>query len=199
MEQHLNDIISHYGYFGIFGALVLGIVGLPIPDEMLLTYAGYCAFKGDLNFALASLVAFLGSATGITISYSIGHRLGLPFLMKFGPKIRITESRIKRVQDFTNKYGNFFLFIGYFLPGIRHLTAYMAGISKLNLRKFMLVAYSGAFVWVMTFIFLGHELGKRWGIIRVYIHRYSFYLLIICIIVVLAFFASKFIKKSKPA
>jgi membrane protein DedA with SNARE-associated domain len=40
MEQHIDFLIGHYGYFGIIIALVGGIVGLPLPDEVLLTYVG---------------------------------------------------------------------------------------------------------------------------------------------------------------
>lgn len=197
MEQYLDYIISHYGYFGIFGALSLGIVGLPIPDETLLTYAGYSAFKGDLNYVLTAVIAFLGSVTGITLSYGIGNKLGLPFLKKFGPKIHINEERIDRTQNMFKKYGNFLLFIGYFIPGVRHLTAYIAGISGLNIRKFMAFAYSGALVWVLTFISLGHELGKRWVLVREYVHRYNLYLLIACIAIIIVFVGYKYFKQNK--
>jgi membrane protein DedA with SNARE-associated domain len=37
--------IRHYGYWGIFSSLLLGIVGVPIPDEWLLTFAGYLVYK----------------------------------------------------------------------------------------------------------------------------------------------------------
>lgn len=41
--------ITHYGYVAIFVLLMLGIVGLPVPDEALLTFVGYLSFKGDLQ------------------------------------------------------------------------------------------------------------------------------------------------------
>jgi membrane protein DedA with SNARE-associated domain len=37
--------IAHYGYLALFGLLMLGIVGLPVPDETLLTFAGYLVFR----------------------------------------------------------------------------------------------------------------------------------------------------------
>lgn len=197
MEQYLDYMISHYGYFGIFGALVLGIVGLPIPDETLLTYAGYSVYEGELNYILTVLIAFLGSATGITLSYGIGYKLGLPFLKKLGPKIHITQERTDRTRKLFKKYGNALIFIGYFIPGVRHLTAYIAGISNLEFPKFMVFAYSGAFVWTLTFISLGHELGERWGIVKEYMHRYSTYFLIPCLAAVIAIVALRYIKKGK--
>ena len=61
--------ITHYGYAAIFLLLMLGIVGLPVPDEALLTFVGYLSFKGDLQFVASLLTAFLGTACGITVSY----------------------------------------------------------------------------------------------------------------------------------
>ena len=53
--------VSQYGYAALFALLVLGIVGLPIPDETLLTFAGYLAYRNDLRLSLTLLVGILGS------------------------------------------------------------------------------------------------------------------------------------------
>ena len=70
--------IATYGYAGIFFLLILGIVGLPVPDETLMTYTGFLVYKGTLNFAPALAAAYFGSVAGITISYWLGRKLGLP-------------------------------------------------------------------------------------------------------------------------
>ncbi|WP_232698448.1 DedA family protein [Brevibacillus daliensis] len=172
---HLDWLITGYGYIGIFSALTLGIVGIPVPDELLLTYVGFIVFQGKMMYLLALVSAFLGAATGISISYAIGLKLGLPFLKKFGPKIHITQGRIEYTKNLFNKYGNVVLIVGYFIPGVRHITAYLAGISRMELWKFMIFAYSGALLWSITFISLGHKLGERWVLVERYIHRYGFY------------------------
>ena len=72
MEETLLQWISQYGYLAIFFLLMLGIVGLPIPDEVLLTFSGYLVFKGQLALAPTMASAFLGSICGVSVSYSIG-------------------------------------------------------------------------------------------------------------------------------
>ena len=52
--------------------------------------------------------------------------------------------------------------VGYFIPGVRHFTAIVAGTSKLEWHAFMLFAYSGAVLWVGTFIFIGYHFGPQW-------------------------------------
>src|SRR5213593_3539260 len=64
--------ISQHGYLGIFSLLVFGIVGLPVPDEWLLTFSGYLVSKQTLRFAPTFIAAFCGSACGITFSYTLG-------------------------------------------------------------------------------------------------------------------------------
>ena len=69
MEQQVLAWITQYGYLAIFSLLVLGIVGLPVPDETLLTFTGYLVYQGHLSLPLALLSGFAGSACGITTSY----------------------------------------------------------------------------------------------------------------------------------
>ena len=154
--------ISRYGYFGIFSLLVLGIVGLPIPDETLLTFAGYLVFRGQLRLAPTYLAAVAGSACGITLSYTMGRMTGYFLIEKYGPKLHIKMDRVRRVHDWFRRVGGFTLTFGYFVPGVRHLTAYVAGASKLEVPTFALFAYSGSVLWTASFIALGYLLGDQW-------------------------------------
>src|ERR1043165_5291446 len=71
-EQAVLGWITTYGYFGIFFLLIFGIVGLPIPDEWLLVFSGYLAFKEVLGFVPTLAIAAIGSAGGLTVSYILG-------------------------------------------------------------------------------------------------------------------------------
>ncbi|MED4206712.1 DedA family protein [Neobacillus mesonae] len=186
--QHLSGLIGHYGYFGIFIALIGGIVGLPIPDEVLLTYVGYNVYQGNMNYLLAILSAFFGAFGGITLSYILGVKLGLPFLRKFGPKFHITEERVERTRKLFAKYGPFLLLIGYFIPGVRHIVAYLSGINGYKYKKFALFAYAGAFIWCFTFITLGRTLGENWMHVGDYLSRYSIYVIMLFAVTCLLYF-----------
>jgi len=158
----ITQWISHYGYFGLFALLMLGIVGLPVPDETLLTFAGYLIFKNQLSFPLTLLFAFLGSSTGISLSYALGRSLGLFLIHKYGRYVFITPEKLELVRRWFLRRGRWSLPIGYFIPGVRHLTAYVAGASRLEIPVFATFAYSGALVWSATFILLGYFLGDQW-------------------------------------
>lgn len=154
--------IESYGYFAIYGMLVLGIVGLPIPDETMLTFAGYSIFAGRLDPATTWCVALAGSISGITISYWIGRTAGQAVLLKHGRRVGITQPRINRVHLWFNRAGHWTLTFGYFVAGFRHFAALVAGISRLEFRTFATFAWSGAVLWVTTYLSLGYFLGENW-------------------------------------
>ena len=155
-------IISTYGYIGIFGLLMFGIIGVPVPDEILLIFTGYQVFKGTLSPVPALAAAFLGSAAGISLSYALGKYLGHPLIRNFGGKLGISEETLGHSRAWLDRYGKWTLLIGYFIPGMRHFTALTAGASDLRLRIFMPFAYAGALLWSSTFIVAGYFLGEKW-------------------------------------
>ncbi len=169
--QTLLHWIAQYGYVALFGLLTAGIVGLPVPDETLLTFAGVLVYRGHLEFWPTVAVAFLGSACGISISYGIGSALGLLLLKRHGRFLGLTPERIDRAHAWFERVGRWSLFFGYFLPGIRHLTALIAGATRLRFGEFAGFAYPGALLWSFTFISLGVFAGHRWAAISEEVHH----------------------------
>ena len=161
MPVHLHWIQT-YGYLGIFSSLMLGVFGLPIPDETILAFIGFLLFKQYFHPVPAILAAFLGSICGITLTYLAGRKLGLPLLQKYGKYLHVSPETLDRAHHWFEKYGKWSLFGGYFLPGVRHLTAFSAGVSGLEYRYFAAFAYSGGFIWVLGFLALGYWVGEEW-------------------------------------
>jgi membrane protein DedA with SNARE-associated domain len=195
VQSQIDYLLEHFGYFGIIIALIGGIIGLPIPDEVLLTYVGFNVFQGKLSFIFSLISAFVGATGGISLSYFIGYKFGLPLLKKFGPKIHITEQKINRTKKLFEKFGPSLLLIGYFIPGVRHLAAYIAAVNSFPFRKFAVYAYTGALIWTFTFITLGRKLGGNWGIVETYMSKYSIYsIMLVLILSIIVYF---FWKKNK--
>jgi membrane protein DedA with SNARE-associated domain len=109
---------------------------------------------------------------GITLSYILGRTFGLALIHRYGKYVHLTEERIRYAHNWFERVGRWGLTFGYFIPGVRHFTAYAAGMSELTAHEFALFAYSGAFLWASTFIGLGYFLGERWAATSERIHRY---------------------------
>lgn len=186
MEETVLQWISQYGYPGIFFLLMFGIVGLPIPDEVLLAFSGYLVFKGQIALAPTIASAFLGSICGVSVSYSIGRTGGSFIVRKYGSWFHVTQKRIDRVHEWLEHEGKWGLCIGYFIPGIRHLNALVAGISRMRYPVFATYAYTGGLLWSSTFILTGFFLGKEWIKISASIHRWMLIAVIVggCVLLV---------------
>jgi membrane protein DedA with SNARE-associated domain len=162
-EQLIVQWVADYGYFGIFFLLILGIVGLPVPDEWLLVFAGYLAFKNVLGFVPTLAIAVIGSACGLTVSYVLGRTSGHYFIRRCGRWLSIDEQKLSRAQEWFHKLGRWVLVIGPFIPGVRNLMGYMAGASRLRLDVFARFAYLGALISSTTFVTFGYLDGRHVG------------------------------------
>src|SRR5215831_10212930 len=185
--------IAQHGYAGIFSLLVFGIVGLPVPDEWLLTFSGYLVFKQTLAFLPTFAAAFLGSACGITVSYLLGRILDTYVLVKYGRFFHLTPERLARVHSWFERRGRWTLLVGYFIPGVRHLTGYVAGVSELSFANFALFAYTGAFCWAAVFITLGYALGEQWNRVLQSLHETKVLTIGVAVAVILAYLAYRYL------
>jgi membrane protein DedA with SNARE-associated domain len=189
--------ITKYSYLEIFIALGLGIVGLPVPDETLMAYAGFLVSQGKLNYLYTIMVAFTGTSCGITIGYVLGKTFGNPVIKKYASKMHVNPDDIHNAENFYNRYGKFALFIGYFIPGVRHLTAIFAGTSLMPYRTFALFAYTGGFLWTITMVSLGYFLGEKWRHVYMYSHRFIIPLVLLSIIVLILYIYLNTVKVKK--
>jgi membrane protein DedA with SNARE-associated domain len=168
-EQAVIQWITEYGYFGIFFLLVFGIVGLPIPDEWLLVFSGYLAFKDVLALFPTLVIAAIGSASGLTVSYILGRSSGNYLVRRWGSWLSIDEDKILRAQHWFQTLGWWVLVVGPFIPGVRNLMGYIAGASRLRLHVFARFAYLGAFISSATFVSFGYFVGRHvdWNYSRI--------------------------------
>ncbi len=161
--EHLLDLIDQYGYIALYGLLALGIVGIPVPDEILMTTVGTLTIGDDplLHYWASFAVSFSGAMTGMIISYCLGRAVGKPFLYKYGRWIKLTPERLAVAERWFCKYGLWAVAFGYYVPGLRHFTCYLSGVSNVNFFRYLAFAGSGALIWCATFLTLGHLIGRN--------------------------------------
>jgi membrane protein DedA with SNARE-associated domain len=170
MEVVFGWVTAH-GYGVLFLLLMLGVVGLPVPDETLLVFTGYLISQGKMRAEGAAAAALLGSWCGISLSYTIGRTVGLGTVHRYGKYVGLNEQILGRVHAWFDRVGHWALFFGYYIAGVRHFTAIVAGTSKLEFRSFALYAWSGGLCWVATFVTLGYYIGEDWRAIAERIRR----------------------------
>lgn len=161
---HLHDSLTvwllEYGSISLFVLLALGIIVFPVPEETLMVFAGILMGNGTLHIPSTILAAMLGSLCGMTMSYIIGRTAGSYFTHKYGKWMGLTEDRLQKAHYWFERYGKWSLLVGYYIPGIRHLTGLVAGTTALDVRQFMIFAYIGGVFWVATFLSIGYFFGE---------------------------------------
>lgn len=162
MLNWIQELFATYGYNVMFFGLLLEFVALPFPGETTMAFAGFLSYTGRLDFMTLMAVAYAGTTVGMTVTYFVGLKAGLPFIQRYGRWFLFSPAKLAKTQVWFEKYGSVLIFIGYFVPGVRHFTGYFAGIIALPFRKFALYAYTGALFWVLLFLGIGRVFGPQW-------------------------------------
>ncbi|WCT56528.1 DedA family protein [Paenibacillus kyungheensis] len=190
--HYIESLFTHHSYLVLFLGLLLEFIALPFPGETMMGYAGYLSYMGRLNIVLLFLCAFAGTTIGMTITYFIGRKAGLPFLRKYGKWLLLPQSKLDKAQLWFGKYGYTLVFFGYFIPGVRHFTGYFSGVMNFKFWRFAAYSYSGALIWVSIFLALGRIFGPQWTMVFHWIHHYSFEAIAIIVVLILFFILVKF-------
>jgi membrane protein DedA with SNARE-associated domain len=86
--------IMHYGCWASFGLLTLSILGLPMPDETVLSFAGYLVFRQRFAPLPILTAAFCESICGMSLSNALGRPLGRVLIGRIGPWLCLPSERL---------------------------------------------------------------------------------------------------------
>jgi membrane protein DedA with SNARE-associated domain len=162
MSAFLLHFVQHDGLIGILIAMIIESVCIPIPSELIMTYAGFEAAKGNLNFAAAVVVGVLGNLIGSLLAYLIGIKGGRPFLRKYGRYVLFSERHFAAAERFFGRYGAATVLIARLLPAIRTFISLPAGFARMPLGRFTLFTLIGCIPWVWILTYAGFQLGAHW-------------------------------------
>ena len=155
----LGQLIASWGYPAIFVVVVLGNVGLPVPEETTLIVAGYLVWQGYFRLALVLAVGVVSAVAGDNIGYWLGRRYGPAAVARFAQWAAVNAERMESMRRFMLRRGALAVFLGRFLPGLRFLAGPLAGAAGLGFRPFFVANMLGAVVFVPYGVGLGYALG----------------------------------------
>ncbi|AIW82736.1 MULTISPECIES: DedA family protein [Bacillus] len=159
MELHeLMSYIEQYGYWALFFCLWLGIIGMPIPDEMIVMSGGFVSSLGILNVIPAFVLTYLGVVSGLSLGYIIGKVFGTKVLDKLMKKKK--AKYLLKSQQMVEKYGHYALVTSYFIPVVRHIVPYLVGMNNMSFKTYALYSYTTGFVWTLVYFVLGSLFGQ---------------------------------------
>ena len=159
----IAELLAHWGYFTIFFVVVLGNMGLPVPEEMILGLAGYLSWRGILRFPVVLAVGTLSAVSGDSLGYWIGRRYGSVAIERYGHRVWITLPRLESARRFVARYGLTGVFLARFIPGLRFLAGPTAGAVGVRFFTFFFANVLGAMLYVPMAVGLGYAVGYGLG------------------------------------
>lgn len=169
MSSYILNIISSFGYWGMFIAMILEAVIIIIPSEIILATGGILAANNIFSFFGAFFTGLLGSVFCAVIIYLMGYYGGRPFIEKYGKYFFMKKEDIDKSDKWFEKYGMKAALIGRCLPIIRTFISLPIGISKLNFKRFVFYTTVGSIPWTLAFVSAGYYLGDNWKILLKYV------------------------------
>lgn len=157
----VKPYLNHYGYWALFGALLVESFGMPVPGETLLIASALLASHGEMHIVPVLLIACAAAVTGDNIGYAIGHFGGRKLVLRYGHYVLISEQRLQKAEGFFDRYGGAVVVIARFLAVLRQLNGVVAGTVKMSWHRFLAYNILGAALWVGFWGMLFYELGEK--------------------------------------
>jgi len=155
-------VISLGGYAGVVALMGIESACIPLPSEIIMTFAGYLVYKGQFNLFWVATVGAVGCNLGSVLAYWIGAKGGRPLVERYGKWVLMSHHDLDRMTEFFNKYGSITVLLARLLPVVRTFIAFPAGIARMPKLRFHIYTFAGSWPWCYALAFAGMKLGEKW-------------------------------------
>lgn len=197
LAQLVISVIHVTGYTGVFLLMVAESCGIPAPSEVIMPFAGFLVWKGEMSFWIVVFLGTLGNLIGSLGAYYLGKIGGRPLIERFGKYIFISHHDLDVADRWFSRHGNATVFVGRLLPVIRTYISFPAGIAKMDVMKFSFYTTLGALPWSILFTWLGFKAGEHWESIRERLHNFDLAIAVLLFMTIIWFVISHLRRKRK--
>ncbi len=157
--------LNNYGYPAVFFGVLLEDFGIPLPGETILLTGALFSTLGSFKIEWVALLGFCGAVIGDNIGYAIGTYAGRPAVLKYGRFVFLSPERLRKLEDFFAHHGGKVVIVARFLQGLRQFNGIVAGLSRMEWKRFLAFNMIGAGLWVGAWCAAGYYLSSRLGAI----------------------------------
>lgn len=209
IENWLLSFITHaynaLGWPGVIAMMAIESACIPLPSEIIMPLAGWMLIKAHIPLPLpvtyvflAGLYGAIGNTVGSIIAYYVGFWAGRPLLNKYGRYILLSQHDLDLTDRWFTRSGGWTVFVSRLLPVVRTYISLPAGIARMNVVKFILYTFIGAFLWSTGLAYGGYLLGEHWEELRSAMRPFD-PVFIALIVILIALYIYRHIKHSKAS
>jgi membrane protein DedA with SNARE-associated domain len=194
--SHIGELTPFWIYISLFAFAYIENVFPPSPSDLVVVIGGSLVGTGTLSFIPTLIITTVGSVLGFMTLFFIGWMLDKK-VIKSGKLKFISVEAVLKVEAWFNKYGYWVIAINRFLPGTRSVVSFFAGMSRLDIRRTVILSTISAFLWNFLIIYLGVLFGENVDVVDRYLETYSNIVVVFTIILVLFFVVRYFFLRKK--
>jgi membrane protein DedA with SNARE-associated domain len=159
----ITTVIGSMGYGGV--VLLMGIESacIPLPSEVIMPFAGYLVYKGEFTLLGAGFWGAIGCVVGSIPAYYLGLYGGRPLIERYGKYVLISHHDLDLADRLFFRFGQWVVLAARLLPVVRTFIAFPAGVSRMNMPKFIVYTFIGSFPWCLGLAWVGMKLGEKWN------------------------------------
>lgn len=177
MFDKIVEVVSAFGYLGVFLLMLLENIFPPIPSELIMPLAGFVAARGDLNFIGVILVGTAGSVVGALPWYYAGAKLGQERMKRlakrWGHWLTLSPEDVDKASNWFDRHGKGAVFFGRLIPAVRTLISVPAGIAGMSMTKFLIYSTLGSLIWTALLALAGFVLESQYEKVSQYLDPVS--------------------------
>jgi membrane protein DedA with SNARE-associated domain len=157
-----THVIRDLGLAGVWLLTVTSaVVGVP-GTELTMLFAGFNVFEGHLSLPGIIVAGIVGDVAGASIAYAIGYFGRIELIERHGNKLHISRRRLARAHGWFDRYGAPSVFVSRFIPVLRAVFPYAAGVAEMPYPRFAAYATLGSIPWIAGLGILGRAVGSSW-------------------------------------
>jgi membrane protein DedA with SNARE-associated domain len=149
------EFIQQHGYFALFLSFYVCLLGLPIPNEVLVMMGGLLVATDYFHPVLTFLIVYVTVILNATILYWVGNTCGNRIICKL-EKVERLNKKLTKASSLIHRYGSFAASFCYLLPIVRHLTPFLMGTYRISYHTFACFSYISGFVWTLALFLIGN-------------------------------------------
>ncbi|MCP9340151.1 DedA family protein [Stutzerimonas xanthomarina] len=186
MFDKIVEIVSAFGYIGVFLLMLLENIFPPIPSELIMPLAGFVAARGDLNFIVVILVGTAGSVVGALPWYYAGAKLGQERMKRlakrWGHWLTLSPEDVDKASGWFDRHGKAAVFFGRLIPAVRTLISVPAGIAGMSMTKFLIYSTLGSLIWTALLALAGYLLESQYEKVSEYLNPVSTVIVVLMVL-----------------
>ncbi len=178
--------LGHWGYLIVFLFPFLESVaftGLFIPGETVVVLAGFLSSQGYLDLGDCLVAISLGAVLGDTAGYALGKMIGRAYFERHQRILFLKAKHINKTEEYFSRHGGKVIFLARFTHLLRAMAPFVAGMSRMRYRTFVLFNVTGGIIWVCCFTLLGYFFGESWQLIDKWAGRAGVFILFVFLVI----------------